>query len=58
MVIEFAPKPQLPRTVEKSTVLKKTVKADHAEGATGSKPVQTKAGKSEEETATKNGELF
>ena len=47
MVIEFAPKPQLPLTVEKSTVLKKSVKADPAEVAKRSKPVQTKVGKSE-----------
>ena len=58
MVIEFAPKPQLPLTVEKSTVLKKSVKADPAEVAKRSKPIQTKVRKSEEETAAKNGELF
>jgi hypothetical protein len=58
MVIEFAPKPQLPSTVEKSAVPKKSAKADHAEVATGPKPAQTKAGKTDKETAGKNGELF
>lgn len=57
MVIEFAPKPQLP-TVEKPAVLKKSEKGDHAEVASGQKPTQTKAGKLDKETAAKNGELF
>lgn len=58
MVIEFAPKPQLPSTVDKTAAPKKPVDATNAELASAARSVRSKAGKTSKETVEKDDELF
>lgn len=57
MVIEFAPKPQPPATVDKTVVPKKPVDAD-THGGPAPKSVRPKTERTSKETADKTGELF
>lgn len=58
MVIEFAPKPQPPSTVDKAVVPKKSAETDHSDTAQAPKPARPKTGGTDKEAAEKNGELF